>query len=206
MFDYFKHSFAQVTNPPLDSIRENFVMSLECPVGQDSNLLEINKDRTNKIIFQSPVLSRYELSLIRDNHIPELKSSVLDATFAKTDNRNMKDIILDRYNSIYDQIIKNNSNTIILSDRNVDKDNVQIPSILMTSALHNFLLDKKIRNNLTIIVETGGIRESHHYCCLLGFGADGISPYMAYKSIKNFLNKKNISFDVNTIFESVQNI
>ena len=205
IFDFFKHSFAQVTNPPIDSIRENYVMTLECPIGKDNNILEISKDRVKSIILRSPVLTNKELSFIKRNKIKDLKSDILDMTFSKSDTRNLKDIILKKCEETYNEIIDKDINTIVLTDRNVSENNIQIPSIFMSSALHNYLLKQRIRNQVSIIVESGGVRESHQICCLLGFGVDAICPYMSFESIKYHLDNSNIPYRRKEIYENYRN-
>jgi glutamate synthase domain-containing protein 2/glutamate synthase domain-containing protein 1/glutamate synthase domain-containing protein 3 len=205
IFDFFKHSFAQVTNPPIDSIRENYVMTLECPIGKDNNILEISKDRVKSIILRSPVLTNKELSFIKRNKIKDLKTDILDMTFSKSDTRNLKDIILKKCEETYNEIIDKDINTIVLTDRNVSENNIQIPSILMSSALHNYLLRQRIRNQVSIIVESGGVRESHQICCLLGFGVDAICPYMSFESIKYHLDDSNIPYRRKEIYENYRN-
>ena len=205
IFDYFKHSFAQVTNPPIDSVRENYVMSLECPIGKDENILEINENRVKPIFLKSPILTNKELYFIKKNKIKSLNSDIVDMTFSKNDERNLKDIILKKCEETYNEIMDNGINTIVLTDRNVSENNIQIPSILMSSALHNYLVQQKIRNQVTLIVESGGIRESHQICCLLGFGVDAICPYMSYESIKYHLENTNISYKRKEIYENYRN-
>jgi glutamate synthase domain-containing protein 2/glutamate synthase domain-containing protein 1/formylmethanofuran dehydrogenase subunit C len=205
IFDFFKHSFAQVTNPPIDSIRENYVMTLECPIGKDNNILEISKDRVKSIILRSPVLTNKELSFIKRNKIKDLKSDILDMTFSKSDTRNLKDIILKKCEETYNEIVDKDINTIVLTDRNVSENNIQIPSIFMSSALHNYLLKQRIRNQVSIIVESGGVRESHQICCLLGFGVDAICPYMSFESIKYHLDNSNIPYRRKEIYENYRN-
>ena len=205
IFDFFKHSFAQVTNPPIDSIRENYVMTLECPIGKDNNILEISKDRVKSIILRSPVLTNKELSFIKRNKIKDLKSDILDMTFSKNDTRNLKDIILKKCEETYNEIVDKDINTIVLTDRNVSENNIQIPSIFMSSALHNYLLKQRIRNQVSIIVESGGVRESHQICCLLGFGVDAICPYMSFESIKYHLDNSNIPYRRKEIYENYRN-
>lgn len=197
LYEYFRQLFAQVTNPPIDPIREEIVMSLECYVGPQGNLLEMKPDQCNRLLLKSPVLTSREMHHIRNMQkvYPSWTVSTIDITFSRDDG------ILGYINKISDichdasQAIANDTKIIILSDRATAADRVPISGLIATGAVHHHLVRQKQRTKVAILLETAEAREVHHACCLVGYGADGINPYLAIETLcrmkrENLLKKE----------------
>ena len=184
LFDYFKQLFAQVTNPPIDAIREEIVTSTSIYVGGEGNVLEEKAENCHVLKIHNPILTNTDLLKIR---------------YAKVKNINVKDVPITYYkgtpldkaiNHLYvavDQAHKNGANVVILTDRGVDENHVAIPSLLAVSAVHHHLIETKKSTSVSIILESGEPREVHHFATLLGYGACAINPYLAQFSIKKLI-------------------
>ena len=176
LFDYFKQLFAQVTNPPIDAIREEIVTSTSIYVGGEGNVLEEKAENCHVLKIHNPILTNTDLLKIRH---------------AKVKNINVKDVPITYYkgtpldkaiNHLYiavDQAHKDGANIVILTDRGVDENHVAIPSLLAVSAVHHHLIETKKSTSVSIILESGEPREVHHFATLLGYGACAINPYLA---------------------------
>ncbi len=190
MFDYFTQLFAQVTNPPLDAIREELVTSTRVAIGGEGNLLTETGEHCHQIVLPSPVLSIEELAKIRyieeNEHTRGFKTSVVDCVFDahgdQPDAERLAAAIEQVTQEAVDQV-RDGANIIIVSDRNVSMTSAAIPSLIIASALHHRLVDEHLRTSAALIVEAGDVREVHHVALLLGFGASAVCPYLAYESI-----------------------
>ena len=189
LYNYFKQLFAQVTNPPIDPIREKIIMSLMTIIGQKGNLLD-NKQKDFKFIqLEHPILSDEDLEKISKVNNTTLRAVKIPMLFRSASNgedlvsaidllcERAKDAILEGYN------------IIILSDKNINKHQAPIPALLATSALQQYLIKNKLRTNVNIILETGEAREVMHFALLIGYGATAINPYLAYETIDDLSSK-----------------
>ncbi|KAK2072945.1 hypothetical protein P8C59_007264 [Phyllachora maydis] len=201
LYEYFRELFAQVTNPPIDPIRESIVMSLECYVGPQGNLLEMDASQCGRLYLPSPILSISEfkaLKSISELH-PDWTVKVIDMTFPKKEGVEGYIKHLDYICGEATAAIENNDRIIILSDRNTSAERVAVSTLLASGMVHHHLVSNKWRSMAALIVETAEAREVHHMCVLLGYGADGINPYLAMECIlklnREKLIKKQLSDD-----------
>jgi len=182
IYDYFKQLFAQVTNPPIDSIREEVVMSLKCFIGPEGNLLETTESHAHRLSLEHPVLSNKELNHIKNMDHQGMRTQVIDITY----DANAPDgygKALDRICQEAAQAIHDGFSFIILSDRNIAQDSIAISALIACGALHHHLISNHLRTRIGIVVETGEAREVHHHCLLTGYGADAINPYLAFEAL-----------------------
>ncbi|KAK0932913.1 glutamate synthase [NADH] [Friedmanniomyces endolithicus] len=185
LHEYFRQLFAQVTNPPIDPIREAVVMSLGSYVGPQGNLLEMNKGQCHRLYLPSPMLDIEEFNAL--THITELYKdwtvATVDITFPRSEGIAGYMDALDRINEAATEAIERGDNLIILSDRKMSAERVPVSSVLATGMVHHHLVRNRWRAQAAIIVETGEAREIHHMCVLVGYGADAICPYLAIECI-----------------------
>lgn len=191
--EYFRELFAQVTNPPIDPIREAIVMSLDCYVGPQGNLLEINPSQCHRLHLPSPILSLNEFNALKN--IPSLHNDwpvkTIDITFEKSKGaQGYLDALDDICNAATDGI-ENGDRVLVLSDRATSEDRVPVSALLATGLAHHHLIRNKWRSLAALAVETAEAREVHHMCVLLGYGADAICPYLAMECILK-MNRENL--------------
>lgn len=195
LYDYFKQLFAQVTNPPLDGIREELVTQISSTIGTESNLLEPSSLNCNQIKLNSPIITNEELSKLRCMDISDLKSKDIPTTYLVAEKLRGLKYALDRIYKSADKAIEEGYNYIILSDRNCDEDNAPIPALLAVSSLHNYLVRKGTRAKISIILESGEPREIHHFAVLLGYGVGCINPYLVYEIFEHISKNSPSSLD-----------
>ena len=184
LFNYFKQLFAQVTNPPLDAIREGLVTSLEAFIGREQNLFEETAEHCHQLKLKSPIISGEDLEKIRDIDAGEIRAVTLPALFdAHTGPGSLK-AALDRMCADASQAIRDGYSIIVLSDRGVDSKWAPIPSLLATSAVHHHLIREGSRTKAGLVVDSGEPREVHHFSLLIGYGAGAIHPYLALSSAR----------------------
>ncbi|KAG0026917.1 glutamate synthase [NADH], partial [Podila clonocystis] len=185
IFDYFRQLFAQVTNPPIDPIREEIVMSLECYVGPEGNILEMDQSQCHKLRLPTPVVSLAEMEAVKnlERTRPDWKTRVIDITFSKSEGTSGYLMCLERVCSEVSDAIHDGVKIVILSDRETNAERVAISSLIATGGVHHYLVRMKQRSRVAIAVETAEAREVHHACVLLGYGADMICPYLAQEAI-----------------------
>ena len=183
LYDYFSQLFAQVTNPPIDSIREEIVMSVECYIGPEGNLLETTEKQCNRLLLDNPILDFKQMAGIKGMDYRGWKSRTIDITFDKNEGPEGFTAALKRICKESEAAISEHCAILILSDRNVGPARVPLSALLATSTVHHHLVDKELRTRIGIAVETGEAREVHHHCLLTGFGADAIHPYLALEAI-----------------------
>ncbi len=192
LFSYFRQLFAQVTNPPIDPIREGIVMSLMNYIGPQQNILAKKISDSSFIEIEKPILSNENISKIKGIRDNNFKSTTIPITF-KADSgiegfKEALNLICDRAS----KRIKEGYNILVLSDKTVDSYEAAIPSLLALSAVHQFLIKEKTRTKVSLIVETGEARETTHFALLIGYGASAINPYLAIESIENLVDEKEI--------------
>ncbi|KAG0271700.1 glutamate synthase [NADH] [Linnemannia exigua] len=197
VFDYFRQLFAQVTNPPIDPIREEIVMSLECYVGPEGNLLEMNAAQCHKLKLPTPVLTLSEMEAIKNFDITraDWTTRVIDITFAKSEGPAGYLPTLERVCAEVAAAVQDDVKIVILSDRGASADRVAISSLIATGGVHHYLVSEKKRSRVAIAVETAEAREVHHVCVLLGYGADMICPYLAQEAILKLHRENAIKSD-----------
>lgn len=192
LFNYFKQLFAQVTNPPIDAIREEVVTSTTIYVGSEGNILEESPDNCKTLRVNNPILTSTDLLKIKNMNVEGFKTAVIPIIYYK--NTSLKKAI-DHVFLEADRAHKDGANILILSDRGVDENHVAIPSLLAVSALHQHLVVTKKRTSLAIILESGEPREVHHFATLLGYGACAINPYLAQESIRELIDENLLDKD-----------
>ncbi len=183
LYDYFKQLFAQVTNPAIDSIREEVVMSLECYIGPEQNLLEVTPEHCHRLLVPHPILTNEELAALEHMTKRGWRTKKIDITFERSLGKAGLVQTLDRICAEAGAAIDEKYTLIILSDRAVGQDRVAVSSLLATGAVHHHLVRQQQRTQIGIVLESGEAREVHHHCLLVGYGADAINPYLAFESL-----------------------
>ncbi len=186
LFDYFVQQFAQVTNPPLDSIREEVVTSLSLGLGPERNLLDWGPDHTRTITLDFPVIDNDELAKLQniDKALPGRRSVTIRGLYRLDHEENALEQRLEEMYDEVDEAIAQGAEFVILSDRDSNKDLVPIPSLLMLSAVHHHLIRKQNRMKVGLVVEAGDVREVHHVATLIGYGASAVNPYLAMETVE----------------------
>lgn len=194
--NYFKQLFAQVTNPPIDPIREKMVMSLANFVGSNGNLLVEDPLSCHTVALKHPVLSNHELEKIRSIDTGIFQAKTLQCYFRADGKSGSLKKALDRICRYAVDAVEDGFEVIILQDRAIDSDHAPIPTLLATAAVHHHLIRKGLRGKVGIIVEAGDVWEVHHFACLLGFGATAINPYLALSTIRDLKLKGKLKSDL----------
>jgi glutamate synthase (NADPH/NADH) large chain len=195
IYDYFKQLFAQVTNPAIDSIREEVVMSLSCSIGPEGNLLTNKAENANRLIIDHPILTNEEISSLKECNHRGWTSKTIDITYDINEGQSLSKM-LDSICAQSTQAINDGHSLVVLSDRKIDSQRNAVSALLASSAVHRHLVATHKRTQVGIIVETGEAREVHHFCLLTGFGADAINPYLAFEALwqarrDNLVNLEN---------------
>jgi glutamate synthase (NADPH/NADH) large chain len=183
LYDYFRQLFAQVTNPPIDSIREEIIMSLECYVGPEGNLLDTTAKHAERLRLRQPILSNEELAGIKGMNHRGWRTLTIDITFARSEASGGLKRAIERICREAEKAIDDGYSMIVLSDRNIGPDRIPVSSLLACGAVHHHLIARAKRTRIGIVLETGEAREVHHHCLLVGYGADGINPYLAFEAL-----------------------
>jgi glutamate synthase (NADPH) large chain len=198
LFNYFKQMFAQVTNPPIDAIREEIVTSTYTTVGPERNLLNPEPESCRQIRLYSPVLSNEDFAKLRHVHRPGFKSITLPIFFpADNGEWGLRDALKELCEAA-DRLISRGHNILILSDRGADEDNAAIPSLLAVSTLHHHLIRQGTRTKVSILLESGEPREVHHFALLIGYGVSAVNPYLAFETLDDLIRQgmmRNITHD-----------
>jgi glutamate synthase (NADPH/NADH) large chain len=193
LFDYFVQLFAQVTNPPLDAIREELVTSTSSVIGPETNLLEPGPDSCRQIVIPHPVLSNEELAKItylnESSENPDFKSFTIDGLYPVADGGLGMQRSIENIQRNVSKAIEDGAKIIVLSDRFSDETQAPIPSLLLTGAVHHHLIREQTRTKVGLIVECGDAREVHHMALLLGYGAGAVNPYLAFESISDMIKE-----------------
>ncbi|OAY82759.1 Glutamate synthase 1 (NADH), chloroplastic [Ananas comosus] len=182
-FEYFKQMFAQVTNPPIDPIREKIVTSMECMIGPEGDLSETTEEQCHRLTLEGPLLSIDEIEAIKKMNYRGWRSKVLDITYPKKRGRKGLEETLDRICAEAHEAIREGYTIIVLSDRGFSSERVAASSLLAVGAVHHHLVSQLERTRIGLLVESAEPREVHHFCTLVGFGADAICPYLAIEAI-----------------------
>ncbi|PHX73064.1 MAG: glutamate synthase large subunit [Acidimicrobium sp.] len=192
LFDYFQQLFAQVTNPPLDAIREEVVTAIGTSVGPEANLLAPGPDSCRQLVLPFPIIDNDDLAKIihinDDNTHPHLAAVVISGLYRVADGGAGLRTALDDVRAEVTEAIINGARIIVLSDRNSDEVFAPVPSLLLTSAVHHHLIREKRRTQVGLVVECGDAREVHHMALLVGFGAGAINPYLAFETVENIIS------------------
>jgi glutamate synthase (NADPH) large chain len=200
LYDYFTQLFAQVTNPPLDAIREELVTSTRVAIGGEENLLTETPEHCHQIVLPSPILSVQELAKIRyleeNERLSGFKAVVVEGLFDVVEPALAGASLTAALERVCDEAaahVRDGANVIILSDRNTDETQAALPSLLLVSAVHHRLVAEHLRTSAALVIETGDAREVHHVALLIGFGASAVCPYLAYESIDALVESGELS-------------
>jgi len=183
LYDYFKQRFAQVTNPAIDSIREEVIMALECYIGPEKNLLQTTAEHAHRLKIPHPILDNDELAALQQLDHRGWRAKTIDITFPRNSGREGLNAALQRISTEAQRAIDDHYSLVILSDRAADKNNVPISALLASGTVHQFLVANETRSAIGLVLETGEAREVHHHCLLIGYGADAINPYLAFEAL-----------------------
>ena len=183
LFNYFKQLFAQVTNPPIDPLREELVMSLESFLGPENNFLDETPDQYRGFKLHHPILTRDDMARIRETGHPEIRAIDIDILFPIAGENTLSKAMSNIFRQA-EKAIAEGATLLVLTDKRLDRDNAPIPSLLATSGLHHYLIRKGLRNSVGLITETGEAREVFHFALLVAYGADAICPYVAFKTVR----------------------
>lgn len=189
LFHYFKQQFAQVTNPAIDPIREELVMTLTSYIGSETNLLDETPAHCKMIKYFRPIFTNCELESIRDSSNPDFKSVTLDITFPADGGENALAEAIENLCNKAEESIDKGINFLVLSDRKADKDNIPMPSLLACAGVHHHLIRKKKRKSCGIILESGEPREVMHFALLFSYGVSAINPYGVYATINKLMKE-----------------
>ncbi len=184
LYEYFKQLFAQVTNPPVDSIREEVIMSLECFIGPEGNLLEATEEQCHRLCIPHPILTNEEVAAIKAIDHRGWKSKTIDITYPRSEGDAGLRPAIDRICAEATQAIHDGYSLVVLSDRAVSPERVPVSSLLVTGAVHHALVKQELRTRIGIVLESGEAREVHNFCLLTGYGADAINPYLAFEALR----------------------
>ncbi|MXV61722.1 glutamate synthase large subunit [Natronorubrum sp. JWXQ-INN-674] len=187
LFSYFKQLFAQVTNPPLDYIREELVTSMESRLGYQRNLLDESPEHARQLVLDSPILTDAELESIRGCDTNGITAATIDITYEPESDEPGEDLeaTIERVRRDAVEAIEEGHDVLVLSDRSVDADRAAIPSLLATGGVHHHLVRNGLRNHVGLVVESADPRTVHHFATLVGYGAGAVNPYLAYQTIED---------------------
>ena len=192
LYSYFKQMFAQVTNPPIDSIREEMVTSTRVMLGNSGNLTDPNKAGTYALSMRTPILTNQELASIKALDCRRMKSVTLPILFDPTKGADGLRDALNKLCEKAEEAARTEQNVLILSDRGVDENHAPIPALLAVAAVHNHLINKVLRTEIGLILESGEPREVHHFCTLIGYGVTAINPYLALETVRDLQARKRL--------------
>jgi glutamate synthase (NADPH/NADH) large chain/glutamate synthase (ferredoxin) len=192
LYNYFKQLFAQVTNPPIDPIREKVVMSLSSAVGAEANLLSETPEHAHQLVMNEPLLTNADLEKLRQVDHEVFASRTLDATWAVADGADSLKKAMDRLCAEADSALEDGMNILVLSDRAAGRDRAPVPALLATAGVHHHLVRKGTRLRCGLVVESGEPREVHHFCCLIGYGASAVNPYLAFETLQSMIDEARL--------------
>ncbi|WP_163536486.1 glutamate synthase large subunit [Gracilibacillus sp. YIM 98692] len=206
LYNYFKQLFAQVTNPPIDAIREEIVTAVETTIGKEGNLVDPQPESCQHIRLKTPILNNQQLATLSKNNLDGFQSKTLSLLFDVKKDRDMEKV-LDQLFVQAVEAIDEGKTLLILSDRGINEKRAAIPALLAVSGLHHHLIRKGLRTKVSILIETGEARQVHHFATLLGYGAEGINPYLAFRTLEGLIEMgdlRDTSLDevINTYIKS----
>jgi len=196
LYNYFKQLFAQVTNPPIDSIREEMVMSVESYIGSEGNLLTETPEHCRMLKLECPILTDFELAKIREISIGNFRAVTLSMTFPVSQGEPGLEVSLKSLCQQASEAVAGGASILILSDRNAGPDQAPMPSLLATSAVHHHLIREGTRTKAGLVVESGEAREVMHFALLIGYGAGAINPYLALDTLSDMVRQNLFSEEV----------
>lgn len=192
LYNYFKQLFAQVTNPPIDAIREKIITMVETTIGAEGNLVHPTVESCRHIRLKTPILTNGELEKLRIQQLAGFQAVTLFMHFDVNDQENALEKALNELFVKADKAINEGAVILILSDRGIGKDKAAIPALLAVSGLHHHLIRQRLRTKVSLLIESGEPREVHHFASLIGYGAEGINPYLAFHSIEDLAEKQEL--------------
>lgn len=193
LYNYFKQLFAQVTNPPLDGIREEIITDISLAIGGDRNIFDVIPEQAKKLVIQNPVISNEDLDKIKNIEHQDFKSVTIPILYPISKGVNGLEEALDSILVLCEKAVNEDTNIVILSDRNIDKQNAPIPALLACSYINHSLNKLQKRSKFGIVIETAEAREPHHFATLFGYGASAINPYLVNEIIANQVKDKVIN-------------
>jgi glutamate synthase (NADPH/NADH) large chain len=207
LYNYFKQNFAQVTNPPIDPIREELVMSLVSMIGPRPNLFGHAADAHHRLEVSQPILSNVDLQKVRsisdmDANGHGFKTCTLDATWPAEQQEDGLADALDKLCADAAEAVRGEYNILIISDRKVSATRIPIPALLATAAVHHHLIREGLRTSTGLVVETGEAREVHHFCVLAGYGAEAINPYLAFETLEDILVRNKLPLKSEQLYKN----
>ena len=203
IYDYFRQQFAQVTNPPIDPLRENHVMSLATCIGQEMNVFCEAEGQAHRVSFKSPILLYSDFTQLTTLEGKYYRADTLDCTF-EPDNETLEQAI-HRLNDEAEELVRQGTVLLVLSDRNISSTRLPVPAPMIVGAVQARLVEKSLRCDANIIVETASARDPHHFAVLLGFGATAVYPWLAYESLAQMSDSKVIAKDYRTVMLNYRN-
>ncbi|MBV9866372.1 MAG: glutamate synthase large subunit [Abitibacteriaceae bacterium] len=189
LYSYFKQLFAQVTNPPIDAIREEIITSTVTTLGAEGNLLNPQPENCHQIKIESPILSNEDLEKLRHINQPGFKAATLPILFPVDEDGPGLEKALDNLYAEATRAIEDGANILILSDRGIDRNQAAIPALLAVSGLHHYLIREGTRTKVGLVLESGEPREVHHFSLLIGYGAGAINPYLVFESLDDMIRQ-----------------
>lgn len=192
LYDYFQENFAQVTNSPVDGIRESIVTSAIVMCGNVANIMDPDEKGTAALFMKQPILTTEEMSVIKSLNTSKLRSAILSMLYPVHSGPEAMETAIESICIDALKAIKKGANILILSDRGVNYRMAAIPALLATAALHNYLIRQKVRSNVGLILESGEPREVHHFCALIGYGLTAVNPYLALETVKELMEQKKL--------------
>jgi glutamate synthase (ferredoxin) len=192
LYDYFKQMFAQVTNPPLDGIREELVTQVATTIGPEGNMLKPAAESCRRIKINSPVLTNEELARIRDVHLPGFKTKTVPILYPVAEGGAGLDRALEEVCAEVDKAIVEGYSNVILSDRGINQEKTAIPALLATAGVHHHLIRNGSRTRIGLVLESGEPREVHHFALLIGYGIGAVNPYLAFESLGDLIGKGHL--------------
>lgn len=189
LYNYFKQLFAQVTNPPIDSIREEIVTSTDTTIGSEENLLNPNPKSCRQIKLKSPILSNEDFEKLRHVNAPGFKSVTLPILYSTDGGGQALETAMEKLFELASRAIRNHCNILVLSDRGINHEHAAIPALLAVAGLHHHLIREGTRTRVAIVLESGEPREVHHFALLIGYGAGAINPYLAFESMDDLIQQ-----------------
>ncbi|HEY3305459.1 MAG TPA: glutamate synthase large subunit, partial [Candidatus Binatia bacterium] len=190
LYNYFKQLFAQVTNPPIDPIREELITSMTVTLGSERNLVDPTPESCRQLRLSTPILKDSEMEKLRRLDLPGIKTVMLPILFNPHEGKAGLESALEELFHAADQAIANGATILILSDKGVDRSHAPIPALLASSGLHHHLIRSGTRTRVGLVLESGEPREVHHFCLLIGYGVQAINPYLAYECLNDMIGER----------------
>ncbi len=189
LYDYFKQLFAQVTNPPIDGLREKNVISSKVSLGSIGNILDPHSGSKSSMILDHPILSNGQLKTIKEFDNEHFKTATISLLYKKDNNPDALELAIKKMYKQIDKALKKGANLFLLSDRGLSEETLAIPALLAASGVHHYLIRKEVRTDVGLVVETAEAREVHHFVTLFGYGVTAINPYLAFETLKDLARK-----------------